>query len=226
MSTGPWLRFTARHLDPSSLMLEILFGLIMTLTFTLGAGLMLEEEGREGARQMLIATAGCNLAWGVIDGVFYVLGQIFGRGRLRRVGFRVQQATSDEEAHALVAEEFDEDLAQLTDESERQRLYRAIVKRVRSVDLAPHARPRREDLLGGLASGWLVFACSFPAALPFLFLDDPQLALRISNALLLGMLFIVGHRAARHTMAKPWLAGGVFLLAGLALVIMAIALGG
>ena len=35
--------------------------------------------------------------------------------------------------------------------------------------------------MGGLAAGWLVFACSFPAVLPFLFLDDPRLALRVSN---------------------------------------------
>src|SRR4030095_1901871 len=33
-----------RYLDPSTSLAEILFGLIMTLTFTLGAGLMIEAE--------------------------------------------------------------------------------------------------------------------------------------------------------------------------------------
>ncbi|MDH4256054.1 MAG: hypothetical protein OEX13_16195, partial [Gammaproteobacteria bacterium] len=60
----------------------------------------------------------------------------------------------------------------------------------------------------------------------FVFFDDPRLALRISNAILLGLLFIVGWRAARHTLARPWIAGTVFLLAGVLLVAMAIALGG
>ena len=46
--------------------------------------------------------------------------------------------------------------------------------------------------MGGLASGWIVFACSFPAVLPFLFLDDPRFALRISNGILLGLLFAAG----------------------------------
>jgi hypothetical protein len=87
-------------------------------------------------------------------------------------------------------------------------------------------RVRREDLLGGLAAGWLVFLCSFPAVLPFLFLDDPRLALRVSNAILLGLLFYAGWRAARHTLAKPWLAGAVFLLVGVLLVAVAIPLGG
>ena len=39
---------TAQHLDPGSHMSEALFGLIMTLTFTLGADLVIQAEGREG----------------------------------------------------------------------------------------------------------------------------------------------------------------------------------
>jgi hypothetical protein len=217
--------FAARHLDPGTRMGEILFGLIMTLTFTLGAGMVIQEEGREGAREMLIAILGCNLAWGIIDGVFYVLGQIFERGRLRRVGQSVRQAPSDAEALALVAAEFDEALEPVTDGPERRGLYERMVQRLRSTPQAPNPL-RRADLLGGLASGWLVFACSFPAVIPFLLLDDPHLALRISNAVLIGLLFFVGHRAARHTMTHPWLAGLIFALAGILLVAIAIPLGG
>jgi hypothetical protein len=35
-----------RYLDPASSLGEIMFGLIMTLTFTLGAGIIMQEEGR------------------------------------------------------------------------------------------------------------------------------------------------------------------------------------
>jgi len=215
----------ARHLDPASVMGEILFGLIMTLTFTLGAGLVIQEEGREGARAMLIAILGCNLAWGIIDGVFYVLGQVFDRGRLRRVGLKVRGSASDAAAHRLVAEELDDKLVPFTDESVREQLYRSIVERVRTVPPMPNP-VRREDLMGGLAAGWLVFACSFPALLPFLVLDEPRLALRVSNAILLALLFYVGWRMARHTLAKPWIAGATFFVVGLLLVLIAIPLGG
>src|SRR6185312_3742025 len=51
---------------------EILFGLIMTLTVTLSAGLA-ADEGRAGVRQLLAAAIGCNLAWGIIDAVMYVM---------------------------------------------------------------------------------------------------------------------------------------------------------
>ena len=74
-----------KYLDPATSMGEVLFGLIMTLTFTLGAGLIIEEEGREGARQLLIATIGCNIAWGIIDGALYLAGQLFDRGRAAQV---------------------------------------------------------------------------------------------------------------------------------------------
>jgi hypothetical protein len=39
-------------------------------------------------------------------------------------------------------------------------------------------------------------------------------------------LFFVGWRMARHTLTKPWLAGVTFLVFGLLLVLIAIALGG
>ena len=48
----------------------------------------------------------------------------------------------------------------------------------------------------------------------------------MSNAILLALLFYVGWRWARHTLAKPWLAGLTFLLVGLLLVALAIPLGG
>ena len=139
---------------------EILFGLIMTLTFTLGAGMIISEEGREGARQMLVAILGCNLAWGLIDGMFYVLGQLFERGRILRLRLKVQVAGSPDQARALVADELDELLVRVTEEGERRSLYDSIVQHMRS-DQIPLNRLRKEDVLGGLAAGWLVFVCSF-----------------------------------------------------------------
>jgi hypothetical protein len=217
--------FAAKYLDPGSRMGEILFGLIMTLTFTLGAGMVIEEEGREGAREMLVAILGCNLAWGVIDGVFHVLGRMFERGRMLRLRLKLRDTRSPDDARALVAGELDELLARVTEDGQRRTLYDTIVQRMRS-DPMPLNRLRKADVLGGLVAGWLVFACSFPAAIPFFFIDDPKLALRVSNVLLLALLFFVGYRFARDTMARPVLTGTVFLLVGAVLVAATIALGG
>jgi VIT1/CCC1 family predicted Fe2+/Mn2+ transporter len=204
---------------------EILFGLIMTLTFTLGAGLVVEEQGREGARQILLGVLGCNVAWGIIDGVFYVLGEVFERGRLRRVALRIRESTSPGEARSLVASELDDLLSGIANDNERDRLYGSIAERVRVAEPG-HVRLQGQDILGGLASAWLVIACSLPAVLPFLVFDDPGVALRVSNAVLLALLFVVGHRVGRLTLARPWLTGAVFAVFGLGLVLLSMALGG
>jgi VIT1/CCC1 family predicted Fe2+/Mn2+ transporter len=72
----------------------------------------------------------------------------------------------------------------------------------------------------------LVTATALPAAAPFLVVRDPHLALRVSNWLLVAILFVVGYRWARHTDANPWVAGSAAMGLGVLLVAVAIALGG
>lgn len=214
-----------RWVDPTTSLGELLFGLIMTLTFTLGAGIIIEDEGREGARQLLIAFVGCNIAWGIIDGALYLVGEVFGRGRLRRIGRLIRQSPTRTRAEALVADELDDVLNHVTTDAERADLYRRIVDNV-------HARPptankvTKDDVLGAIVSGLLVIVVSIPAAIPFVVMDDARLALRISNGILLALLFIIGWYWARYTLGKPWVAGLLFLIGGLLLVVAAIALGG
>lgn len=213
-----------KHLDPGESLGEILFGLIMTLTFTLGAGLMVREDPN-AARDLLIATIGCNLAWGLIDGAMYVSGQIFERARMARLGELVRRAATDEAAAAIIEKEFEELLGVTVAPAERAEFHLRMARHVR----ASQPRPRgvtRGDLYGAIASFWLVFFASIPAALPFLFIRDAWTALRVSNAILIGLLFVAGFRWARHTALRPWLAGLTFMVAGVALVGIAIALGG
>lgn len=213
-----------KYLAPGDSLSELLFGLIMTLTFTLGAGLMLREDPN-AARDLLIATIGCNIAWGIIDGSLYVSGQIFERARMARLGQLIRGADSEEAAAQVVEEELADLVGVTVDAGEREDLYRRMARHVR----ASRARPRglvRADLSGAIASFWLVFFGSIPAALPFLFIDDAWIALRVSNAILIALLFIAGYRWAAYTALRPWLTGLLFTVAGVGLVVMAIALGG
>jgi VIT1/CCC1 family predicted Fe2+/Mn2+ transporter len=216
--------FVDRYLDPGDSLSEVLFGLIMTLTFTLGAGIFVREDP-DAARDLLIATVGCNLAWGLIDGLMYLAGQRFERGRRARLRDAIRAERDEERAAGLIAGELDEMLERVADESERAALYRKIIRSVREQE-APAVRIEREDVSGALASFFLVFSCSIPAALPFLVLDEPWVALRVSNAILIGLLFLVGYRWARHTNLPPVRVGLSLLVGGLLLVLIAIALGG
>ncbi len=213
-----------RYLDPGDSLSEILFGLIMTLTFTLGAGIFVREDP-DAARELLIATVGCNVAWGIIDALMYLAGQRFERGRRARLVDAIRAEANEENAARRVAGELDELLERVTEESDRASLYRKIVRSVREGE-PPSSRLTREDVYGAVASFFLVFFSSIPAALPFFFVDEPWMALRLSNAILIGLLFVVGYRWARHTNLPPMRLGFGLMVGGLALVLIAVALGG
>ena len=68
-----WYQRFVGQLDPSERLGELLFGLIMVLTFTLGAGIELAGD-EDGARELLIAALGCNAVWGIIDAAVPQLG--------------------------------------------------------------------------------------------------------------------------------------------------------
>lgn len=69
-----------RVLEPVERLSEVLFGLIMVLTFT--GSLSLAAAGREAARTMLIGALGCNLAWGIIDATMYLMSRLSERGTI------------------------------------------------------------------------------------------------------------------------------------------------
>ena len=218
----PWLH---KFIDPATSLSEILFGLIMTLTFTLGAGIVVQDEGREGARELLVAALGCNIAWGIIDACFYLITSTFEREQFRRLAHRVREVPDAATGAALFAERLDEVLEPALDGNERQALFLRLAQNVRAREAVP-TRLRGEDWSGAIASGLLVILTTLPAALPFAFIDDAYVAMRTSNAILLLTLFATGFGWARYTTMRPWLVGTVFLLGGAALVLIAIPLGG
>jgi hypothetical protein len=219
-----WMPFFGRYLEPADRLNEILFGLIMVLTFTLTAGFAVGTEP-EASRELLLATLGCNLAWGIIDGAMYLMGALLERSRRARSLAAVQAAPDEAAALAEIDRVLEGTVFALAGDAERARLGRAIREAAR--ELPPErARVRKEDLRGALASAVLVVLSTIPAALPFLLIDEPWRALRVSNLLLVGLLFVVGHEWGRHAHASPWGAGFAFLFCGLALVGIAIALGG
>lgn len=216
--------FFARHLDPGEIFGEILFGLIMVLTFTLGAGIAVTKG--PGAIRTLLATAvGCNIAWGIIDGAMYVMGSLLERGRRNRMLLFLKQAPDGASAMAAIGGELDPDLERLTTADERAKLYRGILAMAARVEPEP-PRITREDLAGAVASGLLVILTAFPAAIPFMVMEDHHLALRTSNAFLVAMLFLCGFFWARYTGVNRWRAGMLMMLSGLFLVKVAMLLGG
>jgi hypothetical protein len=213
-----------RLLDPGTTLAELIFGLLMVLTFTLGARLLGPEEPTDG-RELLIAAIGCNIAWGIIDGFLYILGCVYERLRVANVLRSLRAAADEPAAVAALAEEFDGDLFRLGDAMQRNRFCASIAAAARG---GPDPSPRllAQDLRGAVRVFFLVVATAVPAAVPFLLWDDAYLALRISNALLLACLFVVGFFWGRHVGARPIFAGALIMSIGMLLVLIAIPLEG
>jgi VIT1/CCC1 family predicted Fe2+/Mn2+ transporter len=93
---------------------------------------------------------------------------------------------------------------------------------------APPVKPRLDasELRGALGIFLLVFVSTLPVVVPFLLVDEPYRALRLSNAIAVGMLFLCGYAFGRVTRYHPWAMGLAMVLLGAALVGMTMALGG
>jgi len=216
------LRFVHRYLDPSDSLLEILFGLVMAFTMTAGARLVPVPELALG--ELAIALLGCNVAWGLIDAAFYLLGSLF--NRRRRVLFvrRLQASAGEAEARALIEEEFDLSDAPLPDEgkADLQRTLRETFVKA-STD---RPRLRSGDFIAAAFIALLVSVAALPGLAPLVLVADGVAALRIANFVQLGLLFLVGFGWARFSGTNPWHAGAVMSVLGFGLILIAVALGG
>ena len=208
-------------LDPMERSMEALFGLIMVLTFT--GSLSVLSAGRAEVREMLIGALGCNLAWGIIDACFYLMATLGERGRsLQRL--RRLRATADDTAITDVMQEaLPPVLVDLMTPAELLRLR----DRIAQLPEPPlYATLTLQDVKGAAGVFMWVFLITFPVALPFVVTDDPVVALRVSNAIALFLLFFIGHRLAVFGGFRPWRTSVLMVVAGLAMVGMTIALGG
>jgi VIT family len=196
----------------------------MVLSVTLTAGLTV-AEGKEGVRQLLLAAIGCNVAWGLIDAVMYLMNCITVRNGKIRLIEGVQRAPDAASALSLVRNEIEPELQDLLEPDDAEKMNLAVLKHIAHVRIG-RTKVSKEDLYGALACFWLVFVSCLPAALPFLFFSRPHLALRVSNFLLIGLLFLVGQKWAQYAGTNRLAAGFAMVILGLVLVGITILLGG
>lgn len=212
---------STRVLDPIDRVSEVLFGLIMVLTFT--GSLSVAEAGREDVREMLIGALGCNIAWGIIDAMLYLMGVLAEKGRGLITLLAVRKATDPGEAQRHIAGALPPVVASILEpaelESIRQRL-------ARLPEPPTRARLDKDDWLGSIGVFVLVFLSTFPVAIPFIFMQEAGPALRVSNAIAIVMLFLLGWAFASMTGRRPWLVGIAMVAIGAMLVGMTMALGG
>jgi VIT1/CCC1 family predicted Fe2+/Mn2+ transporter len=209
-----------RVLDPVSRASEVVFGLLMALTFT--GSISVATPAHEEMRKMMAEALGCNLAWGLVDAVMYLVGIATERLRGTRLLARLRATADTAAAHALIAETLPPRMGAVAGSDELELLRRRLLA---SRD-AP-ARPLgRDDFLGALGVFLLVVLATFPVVIPFAVFDTTALALRVSNAVAVVTLFAAGWTLGRYAGANAWLGGVIMAALGTVLVGAIIALGG
>jgi len=208
-------------LDPISRMSEIIFGLLMALTFT--GSLNAATTGREEVRTMMLTALGCNLAWGLVDAVMYLVGTYTQRARSIALWRRVRNTVDPQEAHDIITEALPDRLGKAIGTEGLEDMLR----RLRALAEPPaRARLDKADFLGALGVFLLVVLATFPVVVPFILFSRIALAMRISNAIALVILFAAGSALGHYSGGIPWRAGLLMAALGGALVSIIVALGG
>jgi VIT1/CCC1 family predicted Fe2+/Mn2+ transporter len=216
-----FIKSSKRVLEPSERISEVLFGLIMVLTFT--GSLSVAEADRAEVRTMLIGALGCNLAWGIIDGFLYLMGCLAEKGRDLMTYRAVRKATNPQKAQRLIADALPPVVASILQPAEIESMY----QRLKQLPEPPErVWLRQDDWLGAVGVFLLVFISTFPVAIPFILMHDAAPALRVSNAIAIGMLSGLGYAFGRCAERNPWVMGIAMVILGAALVALTKALGG
>jgi hypothetical protein len=213
-------RPSKRVLDPIERISEVLFGLIMVLTYTGTLSVLTADSA--AVKTMLLGALGCNLAWGIIDAGMYLMVSLNEQGRKLQILRSIRKATGAD-ADSVVVRALPPLIASLLAPAEIESLR----QKLQDLPEQPQTpRLTKGDALAAAAVCVLVFVSTFPVALPFIFIDRAQLALRVSNAVAIGMMFLCGYEFGRHSGLHPWVSGLAMVAVGAALVGIAIALGG
>lgn len=199
---------------------EFLFGLFMALTIV--GAVSVAESGRAEVRTLLGAALGCNLAWGLVDAVMYVVRTITERGRSLSLA-RAVRAADAPTGRRLIEQSLSGTAAELASDVDIEAIRQRIVA---LPELEQRPRLQGRDLLAALAVFALVVASTFPVALPFIVIADVGTAKSVSRVVALAMLFFGGYALGRYAGYGGWRAGLIMAALGTALVLAVMALGG
>lgn len=208
-------------LDPAERISEIFYGLIMVLTVI--TALFVAQGRGVDPHTIIIAALGCNFAWGAIDGVTYVVGQLTERGHDFVLIRAVRNAVDPSAARRVVAESLPSPVAAQLSEKDLEDVRLGLM---RLAEPPAHVAPTADDWLGGFYIFLLAFLSTFPVVIPYMVIEDETLATRISWGVTLVLLYVSGYGLGVYAGFRPWKVALAVTAIGLAMVALAVVFGG
>ncbi|MBL0142867.1 MAG: hypothetical protein IPP91_12385 [Betaproteobacteria bacterium] len=200
---------------------EMCFGLFMALTFV--GAVSAATAGQDPGRTVLYAALGCNLAWGLVDAVMYLVRTLTVRGKKLTLALAVRAAPRPEDGVRLLRDAMPRPIGTLVEDKELDAIRTRLVE---ATTLPAGPGFQSGDIRGALGIFFIVVLSTFPVALPFVLMSDVPMALHVSRALTLAMLFFGGLTLARHAGYPGWKGGLGMMALGITLTVAIIALGG
>lgn len=173
-------------------------------------------------RQLLIGAVGCNLAWGIVDAIMFLIGVLAQKSRNKAIFDAIQNSDKDE-AGKYLADILPPVVSSVILPEELEQI------RIKLSDLpntTGKVRLSARDIMKAIGIFLLIFLSTLLVAVPFLFIHNSIFALRISNLIAIVMMFLCGWSVARYVGFSTWLMGIAMVVVGVLLVFVTIALGG
>jgi VIT1/CCC1 family predicted Fe2+/Mn2+ transporter len=200
---------------------EILFGIIMTLTFTCSIGIANAKNTE--IRQLIIAAISCNIAWGLVDAISYIVSTIMQRSRNRTVLDSVLTTSDANKARKYISDSLPPSIASVLEATELEQIRNKLAK---LPDSTLQVRLTTRDLKKSLMIFFLMFISTLPIVTPFIFIHDTNTALRTSNLIAIIMMFFCGWSLAKYVGINKWILSITMTFIGIILVFITIVLGG
>lgn len=208
-------------LSPVERVSELCFGLFMAITFT-GAMSVITPGGGE-VREMVITAFGCNIAWGLVDAVMYLVRTLTERARTLNLALAVRVAPDPGTGRRHVEHALSSVAARLVTATEVEAVRLRIVG-MASLPERPHLY--RRDALAAVLIFFIVLGSTVPIVLPFAFTTDVALAKNGSRLVALVMLFAAGRSLGRHAGYGGMRTGFSMMGLGAAVIVAIMAFGG
>lgn len=208
-------------LNPVDRAAEILFGLIMALTFT--CSISIANVRQTEIRQLLVGAISCNLAWGLVDAAMYLIGALAQKNRNKMIFDTVRNAAEPDKADIYIVETLPPVIASAIEKDGIEQLRTKIIN---TEQPAPDVRLNAHDLKKAIALFFLIFISTFPIVVPFVFIHDTTVALRVSNFIAIAMMFACGWSVAKYVGFSKWMMSVAMVVVGVILVAATILLGG
>lgn len=219
--------FRQEYLSEGDRLAEVMCGVIMVLVMIGYLRLSLSSgEDIEMKNTLILIPLGCNAAWGIIDGLMYVLINLIKRGKIYRLSQSIKSKKDQEDVQTSIEEDLSSTVIDSLKEEDKERISDEILKRVDPTKIEKPEWITKKDLVVILLTFLLVVSTAIPLIIPFIIFNDLMLAIRVSFIIGLGMLFSIGYLWGKYASRNKIRSGIAMMIIGSIIVGITLILGG